>query len=274
VRTFVARRPLPFSLLLVLTLFILTCASMSTLPRTTVSNVEDVPAELKEQPSGSEQILAALMSPEVLFQALAILLAVVLISLLNWWREAGFTRPSRWRNLHLLYFPLLVIVLTLLGGVRDVDPVHALAALLGLIFAVFGEELIFRSVMFGALAPTGIIRAMVVASLLSSVVRFGRLLLVGPWPEAFLLTIPAFCGGFTYAALRWRITSIWPVILVHLALGFANNVSMTGNVPYLRILLYLAGTLGFVGYGLFLLRSRRARADGGPPVVREPVRAT
>lgn len=33
---------------------------------------------------------------------------VLVLIWLGWWREAGFNEPSRWRNLHLLWFPLLV----------------------------------------------------------------------------------------------------------------------------------------------------------------------
>jgi hypothetical protein len=36
------------------------------------------------------------------FQLLAAVLAIVLLTWLGWWCEAGFNSPSWWRNLHLL----------------------------------------------------------------------------------------------------------------------------------------------------------------------------
>ena len=68
---------------------------------------------------------------ETLFQVLAILLAVALLAALGWWREAGFNRLSRWRNLHLLWFPLLVGTLSLLGGVEVTEPALFVPAMLG-----------------------------------------------------------------------------------------------------------------------------------------------
>src|SRR3712207_8580223 len=80
----------------------------------------------------------------------------------------------------------------------------------------------------------------------------------GPWPEAVRLTALAVCGGFTYAALRWRTTSIWPVILVHTASAFAADIATLGTITYRLVM--ISSTLGFVAYGLYLLRDRRTRA--------------
>ncbi|MDP9439881.1 MAG: hypothetical protein M3P49_14260, partial [Actinomycetota bacterium] len=75
------------------------------------------------------------------------------------------------------------------------------------------------------------------------------------------LTALTVCGGFTYAALRWRTGSLLPVIAVHAAFAFAVDISTPGTLTY-RITMLLS-TLGFVFYGLFLLRNRQVRDDGG-----------
>jgi membrane protease YdiL (CAAX protease family) len=95
------------------------------------------------------------------------------------------------------------------------------------------------------------------------VLRFGTSAMAGPWPEALLLTMPAICVGFMYAALRWRTASIWPVILIHFVLTFTTSISTPRTIPCLIPLLAVADTLGFAGYGLFLLRNPDVRADGG-----------
>jgi hypothetical protein len=66
-----------------------------------------------------------------------------------------------------------------------------------------------------------------------------------------------------YAALRWRTASVWPAVLVHAVFSFSGQISTPRAVPYLILLLAVGKTLGFVGYGLFLLRNAYVRADGG-----------
>jgi hypothetical protein len=54
-------------------------------------------------------------------------------------------------------------------------------------------------------------------------------------------------------------------------LGVIGGISTPETVPSLASPLIIAMTLGFVGYGLFLVRSPPVRADGDPPV-QEPAR--
>ena len=189
-------------MLLVLVLFGLTAVSTIVIPRTVVSTAENLPPDLRMPPSDLERgALAALVSPENLFRILEVLLAFVLLTRLDWWREAGFKRPPQWRNPHLLWFPLLIGALPLLGGVRIPGPAFLASALLGASFAAFGDEALYRGIAWRALAPAGLMRAVVATSLLSGVLHFAGLALARPWSEAFLLAMFTTCGGFTYAAL-------------------------------------------------------------------------
>ncbi len=262
-KIFIARLPLAFSLLLTVALFGLAFISTVAIPRTVISSVENLPPELKLPPTDQRQALTVLVSPVTLFQVLAALLAVVLLRWLGWWREVGFNRPSRWRNPHLLWFPLFVGALALLGGVRVSGPAFFTALLLAVFVAAFSEEVLYRGIIWRALVPTGLRRAVVTTTLLSSMLYFGTFMLAGPWPEAILLTILATCRVFAYAALRWRTASIWPAILSHFLFSFVSSISTPETVPYLVPILNIANTVGFVTYGLFLLRNRRVRADGG-----------
>jgi hypothetical protein len=51
------------------------------------------------------------------------------------------------------------------------------------------------------------------------------------------------------------------VILVHTAFAFAVSIATLGAFTY--PLMMLLSTLGFVVYGLYLLRNPQVRADGG-----------
>jgi len=133
--------------------------------------------------------------------------------------------------------------------------------LIAVMLAVIGEEIIFRGVMWKALAPRGPLLATLVTALLT-----GALYLVNatfasrPFPETVFNTLTATCAAVTYGALRWRTGALWPVVAVHAILAYARAVS-TPSVEIYQLSLYLT-TIGFALYGLFLLRNRRVRAEG------------
>ena len=254
------RRPGLFCLAVTAALFVLTALSRISFPQTPVRNIERLPQKAFEPPTGLDRIVSDLKSPDVLFWGLAILLAVVLLVWTGLWREAGFNRPTK-KNLRLLWFPFFVGALTLSGGafVSGFDAI--VSAFLMVLVAVLAEELLFRGLLWRALVPGGPVVAMILTSLLAGALALGRAATDGPWPEAVRITALTVCGGFTYAALRWRTGSLLPVIAVHAAFALAVDIATLGTVTY-RITMLLS-TLGFVFYGLFLLRNRRVRDDGG-----------
>ena len=260
-RRFASRHPFAFSVLVTLTLFGIDLASRVALPRAPVGNISKLPQEAFEPPVGLGLILSDMKSPETLFWALAIVLGLGLLMWTDWWPEGGFNRFSQWRNLRLLLFPLLVCALTLSGGLFGSGPASLVSAFITALVAAFGAEIIFRGLLWRALVPAGPVLAMILTSLLSGLLILGRTATEGPWPEAVRLTVLTFCAGFTYGALRWRTTSIWPVILIHTIFAFAIGIATLGAVTY--PLMMLLSTLGFVAYGLYLLRNPQVRADGG-----------
>ncbi len=260
-RRFADRRPFFFSVLIALLLFGITFASRAILPRVPVGNIAKLPQKAFEPPAGLRLILSDMKSPDTLFWALAILLGLALLVRVGWWRDAGFTRPSRWRNMRLLAFPLLVCALTLSGGVFSSGPASLASTFLAVLVATLGEEIIFRGLLWRALVQQGPVIAVTLTSLLAGLLVLGRTATDGPWPEAVRLAALTFCGGFTYGALRWRTTSIWPVVLVHTVFAFAVGIATLGTFAFRLVM--LLSTVGFVAYGLYLLRNPRVRADGG-----------
>lgn len=250
-----------FSLVVSLVLFGLVFASRLPFPTAVVGDVGDLDPEQIRQPSELEQAISTVSNAETLYLFLMLLLAVALTTILGMWREVGFNRPVPARNLLLVWFPLLVIALTLSGGMRFPGAYFLGAVLLAVSLEALGAELIFRGVMWRALAPAGLFRAVIFTSFVAGGLTLARTLSSGPWTEAVYLTLTAACGGFTYAAIRWRTASIWPSIVVHFILAFSIDVALVSMsvFPYLL----LATTFGFIGYGLFLLRNRRVREDGG-----------
>ena len=260
-RRFAGSHPFIFSALVTLALVGLDLASRTALPRTPVGNIAKLPQKAFQPPVGLGLILSDMKSPDILFWALATVLALGLIVWTGWLSETGFNRASQWRNLRLLLFPLLVSALTLSGGVFGSGPASLASAFLAALVATFGEEVVFRGLLWRALVPAGPVRAVILTSALSGLLVLGKNATEGPWPEAVRLTALTFCGGFTWGALRWRTTSIWPVILTHTVFAFAVSIATLGTITY--PLMMLLSTLGFVVYGLYLLRNPRVRADGG-----------
>jgi len=250
-----------FSVAVTLLLFGITFASRTVFPMAPVGDISKLPQKALEPPEGLGLILSDMKSPDTLFWALAILLGFALLAWTGWWDDAGFTRPSRWRNMRLLTFPLLVCALTLSSGVFTAGPVALISTFLTVLVATIGEETIFRGLLWRAFVQQGPVLAVILTSVLAGLLVLGRTATDGPWPEAVRLAALTFCGGFTYGALRWRSTSIWPVVLVHTAFAFAVGIATLGTFTFRLVI--LLSTVGFVAYGLYLLRNPRVRANGG-----------
>jgi uncharacterized protein len=260
-RRFAEWRPVLFCVLITAFLFGVTFLCRAVLPVVPSGDIEKLPQKNFQPPEGLGLILSDLTGPDTLFWALSIGLGLGLLAWTGWWDDAGFTRPSLWRNMRLLAFPLLVCALTLSGGVFTSGIAALASTFLVVLVATLGEEIIFRGLLWRALIQNGPILAVTLTSLLAGLLVLGRTATDGPWPEAVRLAALTFCGGFTYGALRWRTTSLWPVVIVHTVFAFVVSIATLGTFRF-RLFILLS-TVGFVAYGLYLLRNPRVRANGG-----------
>jgi uncharacterized protein len=261
VRRFADERPLLFCVLTTVLLFGVTFLCRAVLPAVPSGDLAKLPQKTFQPPEGLGLVFSDMKSPDTLFWALAIGLGLGLLAWTGWWEDAGFTRVSRWRNMRLLGFPLLVCALTLSGGVFASGIAALASTFLVVLIATLGEEIIFRGLLWRALIRNGPLLAVTLTSMLAGLLVLGRTATDGPWPEAVRLAALTFCGGFTYGALRWRTTSIWPAILVHTIFAFVVSISTLGTFRFRLVI--IISTVGFVAYGLYLLRNPRVRANGG-----------
>ncbi len=253
------RRPFVFSVVLLVALLALTLVARILLPAAPIGDVSGLSSEALEPPSLLEQSITALKNADNLFWVLALALAAVVLTLLGWWHEAGFRR-LRWRKLYLILFPLAVCAFALSDGFLLPDAGPLVTGLLVVFIAALGEEAIFRGLLWRAFIPRGPLQTVVITSVLTGVLYLARAT-NDALPEAIRLTTVAACGAVTYGAIRWRTASIWPAVFVHAALAYVPTISALGSAKY-PVLVWIS-TLGFVLYGLFLLRNRRVRLDGG-----------
>ncbi|MBX3000435.1 MAG: CPBP family intramembrane metalloprotease [Caldilineaceae bacterium] len=215
-----------------------------------------------------EASLASLDLPLLLIQAL---IAAGLMSALGWWGAAGFNRPKAWRNLHLLLFPIALLVVPVFVVRPQFPALGQMAALLVVTLLIgFQEEAIFRGILIRGLQPLGVLRAVGISALLFGVIHansfmFGR--------DPLFVTaqiVASVLGGFGLGALRIRINSIWPLIGLHAFNDFLQFVATNGLsahevpvwLPYTKIV--IASMLAL--YGLYLLRGEWQRRTATAPL--------
>lgn len=200
--------------------------------------------------------LLALDLPVLLLNAVV---AATLLSRLGWWRAAGFNAPRAWRNLHLLIVPAALLLGPTLLLQPQLPPLERVAVLVVITLLIgFQEEAIFRGVLLRALAPRGIIQAVLISAFLFGVIHANSLL-VGRAPLFVVAQIVAsFLGAIGLAALWYRLNTIWPLVFLH-ALNDFLQFTATGGLEAQQIATYLPylkiGIASLIAlYGLYLLR--------------------
>lgn len=192
-----------------------------------------------------------------------IIIPVVFLTLLGWWRIAGFThRPTRARLLPFLPLALYPLFPLLFGPGFTVSDPEKIALLLITCLAVgFGEEATFRGVVLRALAPRGMMRAAVISSVLFGAIHLVNLA-TGANPVNVGFQIVYTAGiGFAFAAAALVTGAIWPLVAIHCILDFANALQAsevgTATAPGPDVangVLNIALAAIFAGYGYWLLR--------------------
>jgi membrane protease YdiL (CAAX protease family) len=200
-----------------------------------------------------------LLSLDLPILLLNAIFAVILISVMRWWGETGFNAPSHWKNLHFLIIPLVLLsgpALFLQPQLPSLDRIIILIIVTLLIG--FQEEAIFRGLLLRTFVPRGTIQAVLISATLFGIIHANSFL-VGRDP-LFVLSqiIASFLGAIGLGALRIRMNTIVPLVLLHAFNDFLQ-FSATGGLEageverYLPILkIVIAGLMAI--YGFYLLR--------------------
>jgi len=207
---------------------------------------------------GERFLMGSLVQVAVVDLALAII-GIFLLAPLGWWGKAGYTTGIRLAHVPLFILPIAVGLVSLGQGIRVTAPLVVLS-FAGLTLLVgFAEETFFRGLILTALLPAGTIGAVVLSSFLFAAPHLLNVI-GGTWDPAFTLvdSVAAFGLGITFAAIRLRTGSIWPLVGIHALFDFTSLVALGGvEVPAQSPQVLLASVvigIVFVLYGLFLLR--------------------
>jgi len=241
-RAFAARRPLAFAILVMLLLEGIVLAALLVTQLLGIS-------------------ILVLDIPILLINAIV---AMVLLSVLGWWRAAGFNAPAAWQNLHLLLLPLLLLIgPALLLQPKLPEPGKFIVLVVVTLLIGFQEEAIFRGILLRALAPRGIMQAVLISAFLFGIIHANSLF-VGRDPLFVLAQIIAsMLGAIALGALRVRLNTIWPLVVMH-ALNDFLQFTATGGLEAEQVPLYIpilkisiASVMAL--YGLYLLRGEKER---------------
>jgi CAAX protease family protein len=201
------------------------------------------------------------VSQVVIADSALALIGIALLGYLGWWEVAGYTRLIRLRELPLFLLPLVISLLSLSSGVVVTAPLQVVTFALFALLIGFSEETFFRGLMVTSLLPRGVSRAVIISSFLFAAPHLLNVL-AGIWDPLFALadTIAAFGIGITFAALRVRTGSIWPLIGLHALIDFCallalGSIEITAQSAESLTVSVFIGIL-LTGYGLFLISEK------------------
>ena len=169
----------------------------------------------------------------------------------------GLCRPKLPAVKMLYYIPLLVLLTANLwyGVSMNMSPLETVLYILSMFCVGFLEELIFRGLLFQAMAKDGVKAAIIVSSVTFGIGHIVNLV-NGSGAELLpnlLQVLYAVAIGFAFVMIYWKTKSLMPCIIVHGVFNglsaFANEAVMTPQRQIISgiLLAVIAG-----GYALYL----------------------
>ena len=188
-------------------------------------------------------------------------LALAVSGLLTWWRAwraVGFTGPRAWRDLGVLWLPVLVNVWPGFFGL-ETTVAAVVVTLLWELPNSFAEEALMRGVVLRAFAGRRAWRAAVVSGVAFGLVHLVVLAWGRPVAEVLPLVVITSLFGTGHACVRLRTGTVWAPLALHALFNVLQDAGAAGAVlgqgPATVVLLACAVT--YPAYGLWLLRGGR-----------------
>lgn len=160
------------------------------------------------------------------------IVAVAIVAVLGWWREAGFVRLENWRD-YLFYIPPLGIACLILSPGFSPSAFRDNFALPSIVFYFLlsaREEVFSRGLIQHALSKRGEIYAIFMSAVFFGLIHTSTFLLGRAFPgDTILQVVRAIAFGVGFAGLRLRTRSIYPLILLHTLLNiftFTTDASL------------------------------------------------
>ncbi|GAB3467084.1 hypothetical protein GCM10027321_34120 [Massilia terrae] len=153
--------------------------------------------------------------------ASTVLLPILMVQALGIWREIGL---GAGKASPFFLACLLPVAMFASMGVRL--PAGGVSGdLLIQLFNAFGEELLFRGVIFVILLRLPLAQAIVINGLLFGSMHLMHGYMDGNWPAAFKWALMSAMAGMMFTAARYRVASLWWLVGLHMVLNLASMYS-------------------------------------------------
>lgn len=171
------------------------------------------------------------------------------LSMLGWWKAAGFNSPAAWRDIRFMLIPFLMVVgIPFLKGIKASDPGTFLYLVSAYALTGFMEEGLMRGIVLRMLKPMGTVRSVLISALFFGLLHIANLLYRNPI-IVLAQMLGAFVHGIGLGAIRLRTNTIWFPVILHglhdLTLKYTNFPPIGLDVVQVTLLMI---------YGIYLLR--------------------
>ncbi len=210
------------------------------------------------------------------------LIAMLLLSRLHWWREAGFRLPAKPHYLWFFTVPCLPIILNIAFSGVSYPGIGRLLLFLAIALLVgFVEETYFRGMMLRALRMRGPWQAVIISSLFFGILHLLNVAAGANLAATLLQVVYTVAFGLMYAALALRTQTILPLIVTHGLTDFfgylaLNSTVVTTGLSTLVFIVTAGEIIVYTAYSILLMRQLKAQAFGAamgttsmPPLAQE-----
>lgn len=160
--------------------------------------------------------------------ASTILLPLLLVQALGMWREVGFGLGRAKPAVSLATLALTAAPFLILGVHAPSDQGGAVGQVVIQLFNAFGEELLFRGVIFALLLGLPKWRAIALNGLLFGAMHLIHGVMDTDWRVAAGKALVTAIAGMMFTAVRYSSGSLWLVVALHMLLNLAMIFS---NLP-------------------------------------------
>lgn len=200
--------------------------------------------------------------------ASTIALPLLLVQAFGLWRQVGLA-PDRIRPAPVFLLCLLLVPLYLSIGIRPAGLGDLGSDVLVQFLNAFGEELLFRGVIFALLLRLPLLQAIVLNGVLFGSMHLLHGFMGADWAAAAWQMALTSLGGMMFTVVRLRTGSLWLAIALHMAKNLAVMYSDAHAASPATMSLLQGVTvlleLGVVAYALIAARREAQAAPASSP---------
>jgi CAAX protease family protein len=183
------------------------------------------------------------------------ILVAILLTVMGWWKAVGFRAADSRGDLLYFLIPFIPMFINFIPGVEVTSFRYLLEVAFVFLMVGFVEEVIFRGLMLHALKGRGLWKAAVITALLFGLTHAFNVLAGKSLVDDAAQIVYAVGIGFGFAALVLCTGILWPLVLAHWLINFANYIQKPGftyPAPW-NVVIPVGIAVLFTVYGIFLM---------------------